>query len=54
MAARQIAEPQPSDPNSDEPFHFVTDFVKHPADLAIEALLQHYSKAGRAELLHAR
>ena len=40
MADRKITEAQMADPRSDESFHFVADFVKHPANLAIDALPQ--------------
>ena len=40
MAARKITKTQTADANSDEPVHFVTDFVKHPANLAIDSLAQ--------------
>ncbi len=38
MSARQIAEAEVADSRADEPLHFVTDFVKHPADLPIDPL----------------
>ena len=49
MAARQIAEPQTTDPDSDEPFYFVTDFVKHPANLAIDSLAQDHAQPRRLD-----
>jgi hypothetical protein len=47
MASRQIAEPQPPDPNANQPFHLVTDFVKHPANLAIDSLPQSHPQPRR-------
>ena len=40
MAARKVTEAQAANANSDEPFHFVTDFVKHPANLPVDSLPQ--------------
>ena len=40
MAARQIAETSLTDANTDETFHFVTDFVKHATNLPINSLAQ--------------
>src|SRR3954465_5889983 len=45
MAARKIAERQPCNSDSDEPFHFVTDFVKHAANLAIDSLPQDHAQS---------
>ena len=43
MTAGQITEAQPTDAAADEPFYFVADFVKHPANLAINPLAQNHS-----------
>jgi len=40
MPAWQIAEAQMADANADELFHIVPDFVKHPANLAVDPLAQ--------------
>jgi len=40
LSARQVAQPQISDPDTNEPFHFVTDRKKHPPDLLINSLTQ--------------
>jgi ppGpp synthetase/RelA/SpoT-type nucleotidyltranferase len=38
MSARQIAQPEISNPHPHQPFHFVTDRVKHAPDLLINSL----------------
>ena len=38
MAERQFAEMQMTDANAHESLHLVTDFVKHPANLAVDSL----------------
>ena len=40
MAAWQIVEAQISDSNAYEPFHFITNLLKHAANLTIYALAQ--------------
>lgn len=47
MTARQIAETQPADPGADQLFHFVSEFVKHPANLPVNALAQDDTNPGR-------
>jgi hypothetical protein len=49
MAARQITQVQPSDPNADKPFHFISYVVKHPANLAVDALSQNDSQSDRLD-----
>ena len=38
MAARQIAQAEIADANTDEMLHIVADFVKHPTNLPINSL----------------
>jgi len=40
MTARQIAETNITDANTDEAFYFVTDFAKHATNLPINSLAQ--------------
>ena len=40
-----------SDAGSRQFLHLVADFVKHPADLAIDALTQHDAHSRRTDLL---
>src|SRR2546430_2129873 len=40
VAAWQIAEPEITDANTDQTFHFVTNFVKHATNLPINSLAQ--------------
>ena len=47
MAAREIAEPEPADPNPHQFFYFVAHFVKHPANLAIDPLAQENAQPRR-------
>jgi hypothetical protein len=49
MAARQITQVQPSDANADKPFHFIPYVVKHPANLAIDALSQNDSQSDQLD-----
>jgi hypothetical protein len=49
MPARKIAEAQSANANSDKAFHFVTDFVKHPANLTINSLPQNHAQPRRLE-----
>ena len=35
MTAGEITEAQPTNAAADEPFHFVADLIKHPADLPV-------------------
>ena len=51
MSTWQIIQPQMSDAGSRQFLHLVTDFVKHPADLAIDALAQHDAHSRRTDLL---
>lgn len=53
MRARHFAEVKVANPSSDEPFHFVADFIKHAADLAVQALAQDDPHLGRADRLEA-
>ena len=54
MPARHFAEVQMADAGANEPLHVVADFVKHAADLAIQALLQDDAHPGRSDRLQAR
>ena len=36
-----------ADSNPDKPFHFVTNLVKHPANLAVDPLAQNHAQTGR-------
>ena len=47
-----MAEAQFAQASADEPFYFVTDLVKHPSDLAVEALVHGHTQTGRSDLLH--
>lgn len=38
--------------SANEVFHFIADLVKHPADLAVQALLEDDAQPCRAKLLH--
>lgn len=40
---------QPSDPNADKPLHFIPCVVKHPANLAVDALPQNDSQPDRLD-----
>jgi hypothetical protein len=40
MSARQIAQAQISYSHPHQPFHFVTDGIKHPPDLLVNSLPQ--------------
>lgn len=52
MAARQIPESQPADSNSNQLFHFVPNFVKHPSNLAINSLPQDSPQSCRFDQMH--
>ena len=52
MAAGKIAQPQPADSDPDKPFHFVADFVKHPANLAIYSLAKEDAQPRRLNGMH--
>ena len=54
MPPRHFAEMQVTDPSANEPFHFIADLVKHPANLAIQTLLQDNAHPGRSDRLQAR
>ena len=54
MPARHFAEMQVADAGANKPFHFVADLIKHAANLAVQALLQHDTDAGRPDRLQAR
>jgi hypothetical protein len=54
MAARQIAKPHITDPDTHEAFHFVANFVKHAANLAIASLTQNHTQTGRCERVKPR
>ena len=43
-----------TDAGADEPFHFVADLVEHPANLAIQSLLQNDAQTSGSKLLHSR
>ncbi len=49
MAAWQIAEAKISDARAHEPFHFITNLLKHAANLAINALTQDYAQSRRRD-----
>ena len=40
-----------ADPGPNEPLHFIADFVKHPANLPVDSLLQDDAQPGRADRL---
>src|SRR5207237_10381935 len=46
MSARQIAQPEISNPRPHQPFHFVTDRIKHAPDLLINSLAQTNEHSG--------
>src|SRR5260370_23485338 len=52
MAAREIAETQAADSSADEFLHFVTDCIKHSADLAVDSLPQDNSQARRLDQMY--
>ena len=54
MAAWQIVEAQISDSNAHEPFHFITDLLKHAANLAINALAQNNAQTCRRDGMQTR
>lgn len=57
MASGQVAEAKLADANADQFFHFISELVKHPADLPVDSLPQDDSQAGGPEgldLLHPR
>ena len=41
-----------ADAGADKALHFVAEFVKHPADLAVQTLLEDDPQTGRAKLLY--
>src|SRR5437763_15870812 len=49
MSARQIAQPEISNPRPHQPFHFVTDRIKHAPDLLINSLAQNNAHSGRTD-----
>ena len=54
MAAGQIAEVQISDSDAHEPFYFVTDLLKHAANLTINALAQNDAQTRRRDGMQTR
>jgi len=54
MAAWHVAEAKVADAGANEPFHFVTDLVKHAANLAVQTLLQDDAQPGGPDRLQAR
>jgi len=53
MSRWQLAEAEIAEANAYEPFHFVSDVVKHPANLPVDALSQHETEPRRRELVNA-
>ena len=53
-AARHFAKTQVTDASADKSLHFIPDFVKHPANLTVQALLENDAEAGRSNRLHPR
>src|SRR5439155_490023 len=49
MSARQIAQPEISNPRPHQLFHFVTDRIKHAPDLLINSLAQNNAHSGRTD-----
>jgi hypothetical protein len=47
MAARKIAQTEPANPDAHQFFHFVANFIKHPANLAIDSLAEEDSQPRR-------
>jgi hypothetical protein len=54
MSARQIAQPEISNPHPHQPFHFVTDRIKHAPDLLIDSLAQNNAHSRRTDGLESR
>ena len=54
MSERDISQPERTKSGSHETLHFITHFVKHSSDLAIDSLVQNNAHARRADLLEAR
>ena len=57
MSSGQIAQAQMTDANPNEFFHFVSQLVKHPANLPVDSLAQDHPHArhpDRLHFLHAR
>ena len=52
VAARHFAKSQMADARADKALHFVAEFIKHPADLAVQPLLEDDPQTGRAKLLY--
>lgn len=51
-ATWHFAKSQIADSRADKALHFVAEFVKHPADLAVQSLLEDDPQPGRAKLLY--
>ena len=54
MSARQIAQAQISNSHPHEPFHFVTDRIKHAPDLLINSLAQDNANSRRTDGMKPR
>jgi ppGpp synthetase/RelA/SpoT-type nucleotidyltranferase len=54
LAARQIAQPEISNSHSHEPFHFVTDRIKHPPNLLINSLPKDHAQSRRSFAMNLR
>ena len=54
MTARQIAEAKISNSDTHERFHFITDLLKHPANLTINALAQDNAQTRRRDGMQTR
>ena len=52
MTQREIAETQTTDPRSDQLLHLITQFVKHPANLPVDALAQNDADPCRLDRIH--
>jgi len=52
MAARKVSQPQTADPGSDQFLHLVSDLVKHPANLPVDALPEDNPEPRRFNRVH--
>ena len=54
MTARQITQANICDARAREPFHFITDLLKHAANLTINALSQDHAQSRRRDGMQTR
>ena len=52
MSSRQVAQAQVTHANANEPFHFVSQLIKHATDLPVNSLKQDNSQARHPDRLH--